>query len=117
MRISNIIAALAAVAAVSALTAFAAPPAKKMPAKPSAGLSVSMPGDLGFAFKPGPGANLANSLCLSCHSEAYVSTQPPLNKTVWTAEIVKMRNVYGAKISDDQVAPLADYLSSHYGTP
>ena len=45
---------------------------------------------LGFAFKPGPGSNLANSLCLSCHSEAYVSTQPPLNKAVWTAEILKI---------------------------
>jgi len=116
MRISTTLLALTAVAVVSALAAFAAP-AKKMPAKPSAVVSVSLPGDVGFAFKPGPGSNLANSLCLSCHAEAYVSTQPPLNKTVWTAEILKMRNVYAAKISDDQVAPLADYLTASYGTP
>jgi len=116
MKISNIVIALAGVVALSALGAFAAP-AKKMPPKPSAVVSVSMPGELGFAFKPGPGSNLANSLCLSCHSEAYVSTQPPLNKAVWTAEILKMRNVYAAKISDDQVGPLADYLTANYGTP
>lgn len=116
MRFSSIVVALAAVAALGALAAFAAPP-KKMPAKANAVVSVSLPGDLGFAFKPGPGSNLANSLCLSCHSEAYVATQPPFNKTVWTAEILKMRNVYGAKISDDQVAPLADYLTANYGTP
>ena len=115
MKISSIVAALTAVAALGALAAFAAP-VKKMPPKSSV-VSISMPGDLGFAFKPGTGANLANSLCLSCHSEAYVSTQPPFSKTVWTAEILKMRNVYGAKISDDQVAPLADYLTANYGTP
>jgi hypothetical protein len=116
MTISKIFAALTAAAALTALAAFAATPAKKMPAK-SMAVSISMPGDLGFAFKPGPGSNLANSLCLSCHSEAYVATQPPFNKTVWTAEIVKMRNVYGAKISDDQVAPLADYVTANYGAP
>ena len=117
MTISRIITALTAVAALTALAAFAATPTKKMPAKSSGVVSISLPGDLGFAFKPGPGSNLANSLCLSCHSEAYVAMQPPLNKAAWTAEIVKMRNVYGAKISDDQVAPLADYLTANYGTP
>jgi len=115
MTISKTIAALSVVGALSAFAA--ATPAQKMTAKSSAVVSISMPGDLGFAFKPGPGSNLANSLCLSCHSEAYVSTQPPFNKTVWTAEIVKMRNVYGAKIADDQVGPLADYLTTNYGTP
>jgi hypothetical protein len=118
MTMSKAIAALAAMGALISLAAFAAAtPAKKMPLRSTAVVSISLPGDLGFAFKPAPGANLANSLCLSCHSEAYVAMQPPFSKTVWTAEIVKMRNVYGAKISDDQVAPLADYLTTNYGTP
>ncbi len=117
MTISKIVGTLTAVAALTSLAAFAVTPTTKMPAKSSGVVSISLPGDLGFAFKPGPGSNLATSLCLSCHSEAYVAMQPPLNKTVWTAEIVKMRNAYGAKISDDQVAPLADYLTANYGTP
>jgi hypothetical protein len=117
MTISKIVGTLTAVAALTSLAAFAATPTTKMPAKSSGVVSISLPGDLGFAFKPGPGSNLATSLCLSCHSEAYVAMQPPLNKSVWTAEIVKMRNAYGAKISDDQVAPLADYLTANYGTP
>jgi len=115
MTISKTIAALAVAGALIALAA--ATPAQKMTAKSSAVVSISLPGDLGFAFKPGPGSNLANSLCLSCHSQAYVATQPPFSKTVWTAEVAKMRNVYGAKIADDQIGPLADYLTTNYGTP
>lgn len=118
MTIFKTFAAAALLIAVTALAAFAATTTpRKMPAKSSSVVSISLPGDLGFAFKPGPGANLANALCLSCHSQSYVATQPPFGKAVWTAEILKMRNVYGAKINDDQVAPLAEYLTANYGTP
>ncbi len=117
MTIFKTLTTAAILIAVTALAAFAATTPRTAPAKSSSVVSISLPGDLGFAFKPGSGANLANALCLSCHSQSYVATQPPFGKAVWTAEILKMRNVYGAKINDDQVAPLAEYLTANYGTP
>ena len=103
---------LAVVAALGASAALAAGPPP-----PKATVSISLPGDAGFAFKPGPGATLAQQACLTCHSSAYVSTQPVFTKAQWTAEVTKMRAVYGAPITAEQIAPLADYLTANYGKP
>jgi sulfite dehydrogenase len=67
------------------------------------------------AFKPGPGAELANGQCLTCHSVEYVTTQPLLPRTFWAATVKKMRQAYGAAITDDQAGPLVDYLTRNYG--
>ena len=66
-------------------------------------------------LKPGPGADLANSTCLTCHSADYVSTQPRLARAAWTASVKKMKDKYGAPIQDNQVDPLVDYLVKNYG--
>jgi hypothetical protein len=87
------------------------------PPPPKAPVSISLPGDAGFAFKAGPGVVPAQRYCLTCHSSAYVSTQPALTKAQWTGEVTKMRAVYGAQIPDDQVGPIADYLTTTYGKP
>jgi cytochrome c551/c552 len=68
-----------------------------------------------FVFKPGPNAELANGQCLVCHSVEYVTMQPRLPRTFWTASVKKMREKYGAPVPDDQVAPLVDYLTRNYG--
>jgi mono/diheme cytochrome c family protein len=68
-------------------------------------------------LKPGPGADMANGMCLICHSAQYITTQPrdkPL--AFWKAEVQKMKKVYGAPIPDDQIDGLAEYLSQNYGT-
>ncbi|HZO92507.1 MAG TPA: hypothetical protein VFB22_01965 [Candidatus Baltobacteraceae bacterium] len=87
------------------------------PPPPQGTVSISLPGDAGFAFKPGPGVEAAQRYCLTCHSSAYVSTQPALTNAQWTAEVTKMRGVYGAPIPDDQIAPIASYLTATYGKP
>jgi hypothetical protein len=87
------------------------------PPPPSGTASISLPGDAGFSFKPGPGVEAAQRYCLTCHSSAYISTQPVLTKPQWTAEVTKMKAVYGAQIPDDQIAPIADYLATAYGKP
>jgi sulfite dehydrogenase len=66
-------------------------------------------------FKPGPGAELAISQCLLCHSADYISTQPPLDRAGWMAGVQKMREKYGAPISTNQVDALVDYLVKTYG--
>ena len=106
---------LIVLAIVAALGASALAATKAAPPKGTA--TISLPGDAGMVFKPGAGSGAAQGQCLSCHSSAYVSTQPPLTKAQWTAEVVKMKNVYGAPIPDDQVATLADYLTTQYGKP
>jgi cytochrome c5 len=87
------------------------------PAPPKGTASVALPGDAGTAFKDGPGVANAQRYCLTCHSSAYVSMQPPFTNAQWTAEVTKMRAAYGAQIPDDAVKPIADYLTAVYGKP
>ncbi len=70
-----------------------------------------------IAFKPGPNVDLATANCRTCHSAAYVYTQPPLNRAQWTAEVLKMKNAYGAPIDPDNVEKIVDYLLTQNGKP
>ena len=42
-----------------------------------------------------------------------VLTQPPLKPEQWTAIVEKMRDVYHAPVAENEVAPIAAYLSGH----
>ena len=86
-------------------------------APPKGPVSISLPGDAGMAFKPGAGLAAVQANCLTCHSSAYVSTQPVLTHAQWQAEVLKMRAAYGATIADDQVPVIVDYLTTQYGKP
>lgn len=67
-------------------------------------------------YKPGRGAEIANAQCMTCHSADYVKYQPPSTpRATWEAEIKKMQHTFGAPISNDQIAALADYLAKNYG--
>lgn len=69
-------------------------------------------------FAPGPGVEVVQQNCSGCHSADYVSTQPrPLADPVafWTAEVGKMRKVYGAPIEEKDVAAIVGYLAGTYG--
>jgi hypothetical protein len=43
--------------------------------------------------------------------------QPPFTRSAWLGEVNKMKDVYGAHISDEQVPRIVDYLVSINGTP
>jgi cytochrome c5 len=64
----------------------------------------------GTAFRDAPGVEVARANCLSCHSAEYVTTQPALSKAGWTAEVNKMKGVYGAPIAPSDVDTLVTYL-------
>ncbi len=67
-------------------------------------------------LKTAPGSDLAAGQCATCHSLDYVITQPPGKPMAfWKAEVEKMKKVYGAPIADDQIEPLAQYLTRAYG--
>lgn len=60
----------------------------------------------------GPGADVVNNNCLSCHSAGMVLTQPRLSRAVWQAEVEKMRNTYRAPVDEKDVPAIADYLAT-----
>lgn len=67
-------------------------------------------------YKDAPGVALANAQCLTCHSVEYVQMQPPLSLKVWTAEVVKMQQKYGAPVATNMIPEIAHYLAVNYGT-
>jgi cytochrome c551/c552 len=80
----------------------------------AAPLEIRLPSEV-VAFKQDVGAEIANAQCLICHSVEYVTIQPPLPKSFWKGSIQKMQQKYGATIPEEQVEPLADYLTRNYG--
>lgn len=66
---------------------------------------------------PGPGHEEFAAACVVCHSPRYVTMQPPFTRSAWLGEVNKMKDVYGAHISDEQVPRIVDYLVSINGTP
>src|SRR6266436_3356627 len=68
-------------------------------------------------FPPGPGHDEFVTACVVCHSPRYIAMQPRFSRTTWLGEVNKMKDVYGAHISDEQVLKITDYLVSINGKP
>ena len=66
-------------------------------------------------FPPGPGRDEFVTACVVCHSPRYITMQPRFSQTTWLGEVNKMKDVYGAHISDEQVLRITDYLFSING--
>jgi sulfite dehydrogenase (cytochrome) subunit B len=68
-------------------------------------------------LKEGPGVDVANVNCRTCHSADYISTQPRgarFGRDFWQAEVTKMIKVYGAPITEADAKTIVDYLSAAY---
>ncbi len=82
----------------------------------AAPLTYSLPEETA-ALAPGPNLEMVQGNCVSCHSADYISTQPrPLANArgFWQAEVVKMKNAYGAPIADADISKIVDYLAGAY---
>jgi mono/diheme cytochrome c family protein len=66
-------------------------------------------------FPPSPGRDAFVTACVVCHSPRYITMQPPFSRAVWMGEVNKMKDVYGAHISDAQVLEITDYVFSING--
>jgi hypothetical protein len=66
-------------------------------------------------FPPGPGRDEFVTACVVCHSPRYITMQPRFSRTTWQGEVNKMKDTYGAHISDEQVLRITDYLFSING--
>ena len=72
--------------------------------------SVELPYDE-KAYPDGPGAEVMNANCASCHSASMVLLQPKLSREQWTGIVRKMRDVYRAPVADEDVPAIIDYLA------
>ena len=67
---------------------------------------------------PGPGKDVVEGGCATCHSLSYI----PMNSRfmtpeVWKAEVTKMRTAFGAPIDDEAADAIIAYLVTNFGAP
>jgi sulfite dehydrogenase (cytochrome) subunit B len=71
--------------------------------------------EAGVQLKEAPGRELASGRCATCHSLEYIqSNAPAMNRAGWQKSIQKMRERFGAAITDEEAQQLLDYLDGNY---
>lgn len=71
-----------------------------------------LPPDRVVRLGDGDDAALAEANCAACHSLEYITSQPPaMGPAFWTAEVTKMRSVYGAGIDDETAKRIVAFLA------
>ncbi|MDA8249108.1 MAG: cytochrome c [Rhodospirillales bacterium] len=74
--------------------------------------------ELPVLLRPGPGDEVVQQNCAVCHSLDYIEMNSPfLSAAGWAAEVAKMRNLYGAPVSDADAAAIRGYLAATYAAP
>ena len=81
---------------------------------PATEVSIELPPETA-TYKQAPGVELAQSLCVQCHSVEYTVIQPPMPAKFWDAEVKKMREKYFAPVPPEMDAKLVEYLVKAYG--
>jgi hypothetical protein len=95
---------------------FAAEPAESpKPETATTGVhSIELP-KIDQAMPPGRGSENLATACIICHSNRYITMQPPLTRAAWTALVDKMRKTFGAPVTDAQAPEIVNYLMSIRG--
>jgi sulfite dehydrogenase (cytochrome) subunit B len=66
-------------------------------------------------LKDGPGGALTLGRCIICHSVEYIpSNAPAMNRAAWQKTIQKMKDRFGAPITDEEAKQILDYLDANY---
>ena len=63
----------------------------------------------------GKGKTAITGSCIICHSNRYITLQPPFPRKTWEAIVDKMRKTYGAPVPDATVPEIVDYLMAVRG--
>ena len=62
-----------------------------------------------------PGHDLTVGRCIICHSLEYIpANAPAMNRGAWQKTIQKMRERFGAPITDAEAQQILDYLAANY---
>jgi sulfite dehydrogenase (cytochrome) subunit B len=83
------------------------------------GAAVQVAGAAGVAdtteLKDAAGHDLTVGRCIICHSLEYIpSNAPAMNRAAWQKSIQKMRERFGAPITDEEAKQILDYLDANY---
>jgi sulfite dehydrogenase (cytochrome) subunit B len=71
--------------------------------------------DSGVQLKDGEGKDLTSSRCVICHSLEYIpSNAPAMDRAAWQKTVQKMRERFGAPLTDEEAKSILDYLSATY---
>src|SRR5262245_13603044 len=63
----------------------------------------------------GAGRTVTMARCPICHSLDYIPMNAPLmDRATWQKSVQKMRERFGAPITDEEAAQILDYLSEYY---
>jgi sulfite dehydrogenase (cytochrome) subunit B len=63
----------------------------------------------------GKGRDLTVGRCIICHTLEYIpSNAAAMNRAGWEKSVQKMRDRFGAPITDDEARQIVDYLASNY---
>lgn len=66
-------------------------------------------------LREGGGRDLTAGRCAICHSVDYIPNNAPvLDRSGWQKTIQKMRDKYGAPITDQEAQQILDYLAGSY---
>jgi len=66
-------------------------------------------------LKDGAGHELTVGRCIVCHSLEYIPMNAPaMNRAAWQKSVDKMRQRFGAPITDEEARQILDYLAANY---
>jgi hypothetical protein len=66
-------------------------------------------------LREGPGRDLPVGRCIICHSVEYIpANAPAMNRAAWQKSIQKMKDRFGAPITDEEAKQILDYLDANY---
>jgi len=66
-------------------------------------------------LRDGAGRDLTVGRCIICHSVEYIPRNAPaMNRAAWQKTIQKMKDRFGAPITDDEAKQILDYLAANY---
>ena len=66
-------------------------------------------------LKDAPGSELTSAYCAVCHSLEYIpANAPAMDRAGWQKTVQKMRERFGAPITDQEAQVILDYLSAAY---
>jgi sulfite dehydrogenase (cytochrome) subunit B len=66
-------------------------------------------------LKDAPGRDVTTARCAVCHSLEYIpANAPAMDRAGWQKTVQKMRERFGAPLSDEEAKAILDYLATSY---
>ena len=105
---------VAALATLAAVTFSEAPRAAGEPPHASGEAPHAVAAEV-TALRDGEGRDLTVGRCVICHSVEYIpANAPAMDRAAWQKSIQKMKDRFGAPITDEEAKQILEYLSANY---